>query len=274
MTEAGALAVNNLNTREILNGTIDRAPDSSAWDLKTDTARPGQTCQFSPMHFNDPVDDSVGAFGMDNDELVGLDVCFGNRAFLFTIDYKKYLLSNDGATIIYLDTDRNPATGWEIHNITQDTQLGADYIFRTYWYTDELRQITKVLTCLPPEHVEVKNQLTTVTMANRLYVTLPFECIGNPTGQVDILMENSKLGWRGRVLLSNDNLPDMGVITLPAALLSGDFDGDSDVDGYDLSAFAAAYATNDSQADLNGDSIVDDLDVAVFAGNFGRPDSS
>ena len=120
---SGALAVNNLNTREILNQTIDRVPDSSAWDLKTDTARPGQSCQFAPMHFNDPVDDSVGAFGMDNDELVGLDVCVGDRAFLFTIDYKKYLLSNDGATIIYLDTDRNPATGWEIHNITQDTQL-------------------------------------------------------------------------------------------------------------------------------------------------------
>ena len=121
--------------------------------------------------------------------------------------------------------------------------------------------------------MEVKNQLTTVTMANRLYVTLPFECIGNPTGQVDMLVETASWGG-GQILLPNDNLPDMGVITLPAALLSGDLDGDNDVDGYDLSAFAAAYAANDSQADLNGDSIVDDLDVAVFAGNFGRPDSS
>ena len=50
----------------------------------------------------------------------------------------------------------------------------------------------------------------------------------------------------------------------------GDFDGDKDIDGYDLAVFADAYAVEDSQADLNGDGYVDSNDLALFAASFGR----
>lgn len=50
----------------------------------------------------------------------------------------------------------------------------------------------------------------------------------------------------------------------------GDFDGDKDIDGYDLAVFADAYAVEDSQADLNGDGYVDSEDLALFAASFGR----
>jgi len=253
---SGALAVTNLNTRDILTGTIDRVPDNGAWDLKADAAIPGQTCQSTPLHFDDQANDSIGAFGLDNDELVSLEVCAGDKAFLFTIDYKSYLLSNDGATLIYLDTDQNPATGWEITNIAGDTQIGADYVFRTYWNTDQLKQITKICKCLPPEQVDVKNQLTTITLANRIYVTIPFECIGNPAGQVNMLLETASWGG-GPILLPNDDVPDHGVITLSTIILSGDFDQDGDVDGSDLAIFAAGG---------NG------ITLENFAAEFGRTD--
>ncbi len=273
----GVLAVSNLNTRDILTGTIDNVPDSGAWDLKTDRFLPGQKCSIAPLHLADPSDDSIGAFGYDNDELVGLDICSGDDAFLFTIDYKSYLLSNDGATLIYLDTDQDTATGWEITNIAGDTRIGADYIVRTYWYYDELLQITKVCKCLPPEQVDLKNQLTTVTLANRIYVTVPFECIGSPTGKVNILVHTASWGG-GPILLPNDDLPNHGVITLSTTICHSDFNNDGDVDGSDLAVFATDFGQTDYvtpppyEGDFGGNGDVNGSDLAVFAMDFGRTD--
>ncbi len=233
---SGALAVSNLNTRDILTGIIDRVPDTGAWDLKTDSAFPGQACRSLPIHLDDPLDDSIGAFGLDNDELAGVDVCLGDKAFVFAIDYKSYLLSNDGATTIFLDTDRNTATGELINNIAQDTQLGVDWALQTYWDTDLLKQVTEIIR-FQPAAVDVKNQLTAITLANRLYVTIPFDCIGSPAAtRVDMILETASWGG-GPILLENDDIPNHGVITVPTTRLAGDFDGDGDVDGCDLAEF-------------------------------------
>jgi hypothetical protein len=50
-----------------------------------------------------------------------------------------------------------------------------------------------------------------------------------------------------------------------AALSSGDYDVDLDIDGPDLSTFAAYYATLNILADVNGDKVVNALDVESFA---------
>ena len=89
---SGALAVSSLNTREILTGVVDRLPDSGAWDLKNNAPLAKQVCTAASREIDDPADDSVGAFGMDNDELVHASICLGNQAILFAIDYKSYLL--------------------------------------------------------------------------------------------------------------------------------------------------------------------------------------
>lgn len=58
----------------------------------------------------------------------------------------------------------------------------------------------------------------------------------------------------------------------------GDFNGDSDVDGSDLAAFAADFGRTDCdqgqecEGDFNGDGDVDGSDLAVFAADFGRTD--
>ena len=40
---------------------------------------------------------------------------------------------NDPAALIFLDTDRNPATGEVYVNMAGDTQIGVDYYLLTYW---------------------------------------------------------------------------------------------------------------------------------------------
>jgi hypothetical protein len=233
----GAIAVTNFNSRELPSNVSDRVPDTGAWDLKTNQALPGQGCVSVPVHVDDPNDDSVGGYGLDNDELTALDACLGSDALLLTITYKSYALSNDGATLIFLDTDRNPTTG-DVHvNMAGDTQIGVDYYVLTYWYPDLLQQVTTLTRTGAAGQTELKNQLTTVTLANRLYVTIPIDCIGNPVGGVNLMLQTA--AWAGAILIPYDDLPNHGVVALPSRLLTGDFDGDGDVDGADLAAFIA-----------------------------------
>ncbi len=262
-----ALVVSNLNTRDIITGTIDRVPDSGAWDLGTGTQLLPQTCQAAPLHVDDPADDSIGAFGLDNDELLGLDACLGDNALLFTIFYKSFELSHDGATLIYIDTDQDPATGQAITNMAGDTVLGADYTFRTYWNIDDMEQITKIYRAEPP-FVTSKNQLATITQANKLYVTIPLECIGNPAGPVDFLVQTASWGG-GPILIANDDLPNHGVLTLHVMTLPADFDRDVDVDGADLAAFSGYFAAKRAEANINHDQRIDKDDVQMFASQFG-----
>ena len=206
---AGALAVTSLDTRNILTGTIDRLPDDGAWDLKTNALLPSSELPGCLPEVDDPVDDSLfGAGGLDNDELVNASFCLGNQAILFAIDYESYLLSNNGATMIHLDTDCNPDTGQTLTNLAGDTTIGADYVLRSYWDYDELKQTTHLYRALPPASVATATQLATPTLANRLYLTLPLESIGSPTGPVNILVRTASWAGAGSsLLLSNDDLP-------------------------------------------------------------------
>ncbi len=272
---SGAILVNALNTRDILSGPMEHLPDAGAWDLALNSPLPAQACSSPVDHYADPADDSIGAFGLDNDELVGLELCVGQKALLFTIDYKSYELSNDGATLIYFDIDNNRNTGWEIHNINQQVTIGADYILRTYWYTDEMIQITKLLKCTPPEEVHLSNQLTAVTLADRIYITVPLESLGNPTGEAKLFVQTASWGG-GPILLPNDDLPNNGLIRVNLSFCLGDFDNDQDVDGVDLSTFAADFGrtdcTDDCEGDFDGDGDVDGMDLSTFAADFGRTD--
>lgn len=249
----GAIAVTNFNARQLPSNVSDRVPDTGAWDLKTDQFLPGQGCLSVPVHLDDPNDDSVGGYGLDNDELTALDACLGNDALLLTITYKSYALSNDGATLIFLDTDRNPATGEAHANMVGDTQIGVDYYVLTYWDPDVLKQITTLTRTGPAGQTDLKNQLTTVTLANRLYVTIPLDCIGKPAGAVNLMLQTA--AWAGSILIPYDDLPNHGVVALPSRLYTGDLDGDGDVDGADLAAFIANPAG---------------IAPADFAANFGK----
>ena len=120
---------------------------------------------------------------------------------------------------------------------------------------DLLKQITTLTRTGPAGQTDIKNQLTTVTLANRLYVTLPLDCIGNPAGGVNLMLQTA--AWSGAILIPYDDLPNHGVVTLPSRLCRGDFNHDGDVDGADLAAYIANPGT---------------LAPADFAAEFGRVD--
>jgi hypothetical protein len=143
-------------------------------------------------------------------------------------------------TGIDLDTDRNPNTGWVTPNLAGDTTIGADYVLRSYWDYNDLKQMTHLYRTLPPESLQTVHQFTTPTHANRLYLTLPLESIGLPAGPVDILVRTASWGGGGGILIPNDDLPNSGVMTLatiPGACPWG-LDPDGDADGSDLAALA------------------------------------
>ena len=64
----------------------------------------------------------------------------------------------------------------------------------------------------------------------------------------------------------------------PVDACEGNFDSDSDVDGSDLSIFAADFGRTDCdtgdpcEGDFDGDNDVDGSDLATFAADFGRTD--
>ena len=67
---------------------------------------------------------------------------------------------------------------------------------------------------------------------------------------------------------------DMGADEFVPAVqgCEGDFNGDGDIDGADLAAFANAYAVGDPAADMDNDGFVNAEDVEAFAENFGGID--
>jgi hypothetical protein len=70
------------------------------------------------------------------------------------------------------------------------------------------------------------------------------------------------------------NIGAYGGTTMATAttVCRGDFDKDSDVDGFDLAVFAEAFGSSDEVADFDGDGFVDENDLAEFAAEFGRTD--
>jgi hypothetical protein len=76
----------------------------------------------------------------------------------------------------------------------------------------------------------------------------------------------------------NDNEYIREFYWAPSNICEGDFDSDGDVDGSDLSIFAADFGRTDCgsgppcEGDFDNDSDVDGSDLAVFAADFGRTD--
>jgi hypothetical protein len=59
---------------------------------------------------------------------------------------------------------------------------------------------------------------------------------------------------------------DMGTLTL----ISGDVNGDNEINILDLSYVGAKFSGTDAKADLNGDGVVDILDLTLVGANFGK----
>jgi hypothetical protein len=100
---------------------------------------------------------------------------------------------------------------------------------------------------------------------------------------VDIVFEPDALGSAEalvQVAFVDDRIDilEAAVTGSSTVACEGDFDADGDVDGSDLSIFAADFGRTDCsdqspcEGDFNGDKDVDGSDLAVFAADFGRTD--
>jgi hypothetical protein len=56
----------------------------------------------------------------------------------------------------------------------------------------------------------------------------------------------------------------------PTAPCTGDVNGDSEVNGFDLGAVVGAWGASGGPADVNGDGSVDGQDLGVVLGGWGR----
>jgi hypothetical protein len=95
------------------------------------------------------------------------------------------------------------------------TQIGAEYAVGTRWNYYDLYQYTTLLKIGEETMVDIKTKLTTVTRSNRLYITVPLDCIGNPSDGVDIVGQTAAIDANGLLISSYDWLPDPGAINLP-----------------------------------------------------------
>jgi hypothetical protein len=86
-------------------------------------------------------------------------------------------------------------------------------MLRSYRDYNTLKQVTHFYRAVP-ETVKTVCQLTTLTQANHLFLILPLESFGTPAGLVDTLRRTDCWDGGGGILLSNDDLPNSGVITV------------------------------------------------------------
>ena len=91
---------------------------------------------------------------------------------------------------------------------------------------------------------------------------------------VDFITGNDTI--RGDYIDNTDVYTVMDMVLGGSDECLGDFDSDGDVDGSDLSLFAADFGRTDCSGDCEGDfdtdGDVDGSDLAVFAADFGRTD--
>ena len=86
-------------------------------------------------------------------------------------------------------------------------------MLQTYFDKDTLKQATILSRNYEPVHHFWEPQLTTqVASNNRLHITIPLDCIENPTGEIDLMVQTVSME---ALVVPYDNLPDRGVVTLP-----------------------------------------------------------
>lgn len=215
----GEITVTSVSAEDITDpdSLWDRVPDSGSWDLQRDMMVPMQQCMSDQIRVEDPDNDSLlPGGGLDNDEFTVLEACLGRNAILLQIEYLKYQTSSDGPTFLYIDTDQDSSTGELFTNIAGDTQIGAEYVLFTYFDgLDGLKQWT-YLRNVNAKSTKLTDQFTLFTLANRIYLSIPFDCIGNPVGNFDLMLQT--FSWGAGPLSVTigpyDNLPDQGVVTL------------------------------------------------------------
>ena len=257
LSDSGATVANNVygnpQFRDIVTNDYHLKPNSSCIDRGTDVG------------LNEDLD--------GNPVPIGFGVDIGAYEFLNHVGCPSYTLAEDPGYFLWQDADDRE---WHL-------RWSGDSI-KTYHYTGIILTNSH-FTDVSPYSYEGNDQLTVgeSIISFDAYAGAGEDGIDffvPPGSQVSFDMyideiEHPEMVHVGHAGTSPGNIP-FTITGLPSCV--GDFDGDGDVDGSDLSVFAVTFGTTngnsnfDRRCDFDNDRDVDGRDLAIFSAEFGKTD--
>jgi hypothetical protein len=233
-----------------LSGDIDSVPDFGygALDTSDGSIKPLLNCTNPKVTITDPAGDSLG-FGLDGDDLTGVDVCSAGNVLLVTVAYSSLSLDDGAVTTVAFDTDHDPDSlpDYSFIYFMYEGNLGAN-IVGDFGDGPDVRDATHLITML----------------GNKMYLSVPAEFLGNDDGVMNIHVETAIEA--GDEDLIYDRAPDTGFISINGQI-KGDLNNDGKITTSDAAiALRIAISTNSYKgaADVNNDHKVTSLDALMI----------
>jgi len=234
----------------LLSGDIDSVPDFGygALDTSDGSIKPLLSCTDPKVTITDPVGDSSG-FGLDGDDLTGVDVCFAGNILLVTVAYSSLSLDDGAVTTVVFDTDQDPDSvpDYSFIYFMYEGNLGAN-IVGDFGEGPDMRDATHLITML----------------GNKMYLSVPEEFLGNDDGAMNIHVETAIEA--GDEDLIYDRAPDTGFISINGPI-KGDLNNDGKITPADAAIalrIAIGSSPYDGTADVNNDHKVTSLDALMI----------
>ena len=234
----------------LLSGDIDSVPDFGygALDTSDGSIKPLLNCTDPRVTITDPAGDSSG-FGLDGDDLTGVDVCFAGNVLLVTVAYSSLSLDDGAVTTVMFDTDQDPdrVPDYSFIYFMYEGNLGAN-IVGDFGEGPDVRDATHLITML----------------GNKMYLSVPAEFLGNDDGAMNIHVETAIEA--GDEDLIYDRAPDTGFISING-LIKGDLNNDGKITPADAAIalrIAIGSSPYDGAADVNNDHKVTSLDALMI----------
>ncbi len=234
----------------LLDGDIDSAPDfgGGALDTSDGSIKPLLSCTGPAVSITDPVGDSSG-FGLDGDDLTGVDVCSAGDVLLVTVAYSSLSLDDGAVTTVAFDTDQNPDSvpDYSVIYFMYEGNLGAN-IVGNFGEGPDVRDATHLITML----------------GNKMYLSVPAEFLGMTLGAMNIHVETAIR--TGDEDLIYDRAPDTGFISMGSHQMTGDLDLDGKITSADarVALRIVVSGAHNPAADVNGDGQVTSIDALMI----------
>ncbi|MGP8321146.1 MAG: PGF-CTERM sorting domain-containing protein [Methanosarcinaceae archaeon] len=178
------IVADSFTVQNILND-YESVPDNGqgALDTSKGSIKPLLSCTDSNVIITDPAGDSTG-FGVDGDDITGIEACYAGDTLLVTITYSSLSLDDGAVTTIALDTDQNP------DNI-------PEYVFIYSFYNGKLGasifgESEGTYTAKSTDHL--------ITMSgNKMYISIPIEFLGNDDRSMNLYVETAFVGNKAKI---------------------------------------------------------------------------
>ena len=244
------IVIDSFTIQGLLSGDIDSVPDFGygALDTSDGSIKPLLSCTDPKVTIMDPAGDSFG-FGLDGDDLTGVDVCSAGDVLLVTVAYSSLSLDDGAVTTVLFDTDQDPDSlpDYSFIYFMYEGNLGAN-IVGDFGGSSCMRDATHLITML----------------GNKMYLSVPAEFLGNDDGAMNIHVETAIEAGDEDIIY--DRAPDTGFISINGPI-KGDLNNDGKITPADAAIalrIAIGSSHYDGAADVNNDHKVTSLDALTI----------